>query len=173
MPTRIAISPAANKILPHQSIRACLRTPMSRSMKYAHTVPNSPIGAETRNTRCQLIGPSTPPSSSPRNEPAMAAIELMPSAVPRWLAGKASVRIAVELANRNAPPMPCTIRQPISHSAPAVPCCQVTVRKIEATVKTANPRLYIRTRPNMSPSRPKLTTSTADTTRNPMNIHSR
>ena len=43
----------------------------------------------------------------------------------------------------------------------------------EATVKIANPRLYIRTRPNMSPSRPKLTTSTADTTRNPMNIHSR
>src|SRR5689334_20187627 len=114
MPTRIATSPVANKMLPHQSIRACLRTPMSLSMKYAHTVPNAPIGAETRNTRCQLIGPSTPPSSSPRNEPAIAAIELMPSAVPRWLAGNASVRIAVELANRNAPPMPCTIRQPIS-----------------------------------------------------------
>ena len=56
---------------------------MSFSMKYAHTVPNAPIGAETRNTRCQLIGPSTPPSSSPRNEPAIAAIEFMPSAVPR------------------------------------------------------------------------------------------
>ena len=139
MPTRIAISPAANKMLPHQSIRACLRTPMSRSMKYAHTVPNAPIGAETRNTRCQSTGPSTPPSSSPRNEPAIAAIELMPSAVPRWLAGKASVRIAVELANRNAPPMPCTTRQMISHRAPAVPCSQVTASRIEATVNTANP----------------------------------
>ena len=124
MPTRIAISPAANKTLPHQSIRACLRTPMSLSMKYAQMVPNSPIGAETRKTRCQLTGPSTPPSSSPRNEPAMAAIELMPSAVPRWLAGKASVRIAVELANRNAPPMPCTTRQMISHIAPAVPAAR-------------------------------------------------
>ena len=69
--------------------------------------------------------------------------------------------------------MPCTTRQMISHSAPATPCIQVTVRKIEATVKTAKPRLYIRTRPNMSPSRPNDTTSTADTTRNPMNIHSR
>jgi len=136
-------------------------------------VPNAPIGAETRNTRCQSTGPSRPPSSSPTNEPAIAAIELMPSAVPRWLAGKASVRIAVELANRNAPPMPCTTRQMISHMAPALPCIQVTVSRIEATLKIANPMLYIRTRPNMSPSRPKLTTSTADTTRNPMNIHSR
>ena len=107
------------------------------------------------------------------NEPAMAAIELMPSAVPRWVAGNASVRMAVELANRNAPPMPCTIRHRISHSAAAVPCCQVMVRKSEPTVKIAKPMLYIRTRPNMSPSRPKLTTSTADTTRKPMNIHSR
>ena len=50
MPTRMAISPAANKMLPHQSIRAGFRVPMSFSMKYAHTVPNAPIGAETRNT---------------------------------------------------------------------------------------------------------------------------
>ena len=173
MPTRIAIRPAANKMLPHQSIRACLRIPMSCSMKYAHTVPNAPIGADTRNTRCQFTGPRSPPSSSPRNEPAMAAIELMPSAVPRWLAGKASVRIAVELANRNAPPMPCTTRQMISHSAPALPCSQVAASKIEPMVKIAKPMLYIRTRPNMSPSRPNDTTSTADTTRKPMNIHSR
>ena len=54
-----------------------------------------------------------------------------------------------------------------------MPCIQVAARKIEATVKIANPMLYIRTRPNMSPSRPNDTTSTADTTRKPMNIHSR
>ena len=40
-------------------------------------------------------------------------------------------------------------------------------------VKTAKPRLYIRTRPNMSPSRPRLTTSTAVTTRKPRIIQSR
>ena len=44
------------------------------------------------------------------NEPAMAATWLSPSAMPRWLAGKASVRIAAELANSIAPPTPCTIR---------------------------------------------------------------
>jgi hypothetical protein len=35
---------------------------------------------------------------------------LIPSAIPRWLAGKASVRIAAEFASRHAPPMPCTTR---------------------------------------------------------------
>ena len=65
----------------------------------------------------------------------------------------------------NAPPTPCTIRQPISHSAAASPCCQVRARKIDAIVKITKPRLYILTRPYMSPSRPKPTTSTAETTR--------
>ncbi len=93
--------------------------------------------------------------------------------MPRWLAGNASVTMAAELAKRNAPPMPCTTRQTISHSAPSAPCIQVTVRKIEATLKIAKPTVNIRTRPNMSPSRPNDTTSTADTTRNPINIHSK
>ena len=52
------------------------------------------------------------------NEPAIAATWLMPSAMPRWLAGNASVRIAVELANSIAPPMAWTTRQRISHIAP-------------------------------------------------------
>ena len=107
------------------------------------------------------------------NDPATAAIEFSPSAMPRWLAGNASVRIAVEFANRKAPPMPCTTRQRISHSAAAGPCMQVTDKAIEATAKTAKPMLYMRTRPYMSPSRPNEMTSTALTTRNPMNIHSR
>ena len=55
------------------------------------------------------------------NDPAMAAIAFTPRAVPRWLAGNASVRMAAAFANRNAPPMPCTTRQMISHMA-AVRC---------------------------------------------------
>ena len=139
MPTRMAIRPTANSRLPHQSICACLRTPMSCSMKYAHTVPNTPIGAETRKIRCQFIGARTPPRIRPMNDPAMAAIEFTLRAVPRWLAGNASVTMAAELANKNAPPMPCTTRQMISHIAPSAPCIQVTVRKIEATLKIAKP----------------------------------
>ena len=40
-------------------------------------------------------------------------------------------------------------------------------------MKIANPKLNIRTRPYMSPIRPKLTTSTAVATRKPMIIHSK
>ena len=95
------------------------------------------------------------------NEPVMPAIMLIPSAVPRCSTGNASVRIAVELAMSSAPPMPCTTRRMIMNMAADPPCPGVRESAIEATVKTANPPLYIRTRPNMSPSFPNVTTSTA------------
>jgi hypothetical protein len=107
------------------------------------------------------------------NEPAIPATWFRPRARPRSLAGKASVRIALELAISMAPPTPCRTRIRISHQAAAVPCSQVSDRATENNAKTAKPRLYIRTRPNMSPSRPKLTTSTAVTTRYPMSSQSR
>ena len=107
------------------------------------------------------------------NEPAIAATMLIPSASPRSSAGNASVRIAEEFAIRNAAPIPWTTRMTIIHIAPALPCSQVTDSRIEPAVKIAKPRLYIRTRPNMSPTRPRLTTSTAITTMNPSSIHSR
>ena len=75
------------------------------------------------------------------------------------------MRIALEFAISMAPPMPCMMRIEISHQAAAVPCIQVTDSRMENSAKIAKPRLNMRTRPNMSPSRPKLTTSTAVTTR--------
>ena len=83
------------------------------------------------------------------------------------------MRIALELANRNAPPTPCSTRMMISHHAAADPVIQVIDSMIEKNVKMAKPRLYILTRPYMSPIRPKLTTSTAVTTRKPMISQSR
>ena len=53
----------------------------------------------------------------------------------------------------------------ISHSTPGVPVSQVMLRATEKSVKIAKPALNIFTRPYMSPSRPKVTTSTAVTTR--------
>jgi hypothetical protein len=53
-----------------------------------------------------------------------------------------------------------------------VPRSQVRDSATENNAKIAKPRLYIRTRPNMSPRRPKLTTSTAVTTRYPISSHS-
>ncbi len=99
------------------------------------------------------------------NDPEMPATMLMPSAMPRSSTGKASVRMAVELAMSSAPPMPCTMRNPMSQSAPALPVQGHSERAMEAAVNTAKPALYMRTRPKMSPRRPKNTTSTAVTTR--------
>jgi hypothetical protein len=81
------------------------------------------------------------------NDPAIAAMLFTPSASPRWSCGNASVRIALEFANSRAPPTPCPTRITISQSAPALPCIQVTESRIENAVKTAKPRLNIRTRP--------------------------
>jgi hypothetical protein len=105
------------------------------------------------------------------NAPAMAATLLMPRPSPRWWAGKASVMMAEELAKSIAPPTPWPILMPISQTAAAGPCIHVTESRIEKTVKTANPRLYIFTRPNMSPTRPSVTNKTARTTMNPIRIH--
>ena len=93
--------------------------------------------------------------------------------MPRWFAGKASVRIALELANSIAPPMPCRIRMMIRYQPAASPCSQLTDSRMENSEKIAKPMLNMRTRPNMSPRRPKLTTSTAVTTMKPIIIHSR
>ena len=100
-------------MLPHQSTLERLWTPISRSFRYAHTVPNRPTGTEIRNTSRQLIGASRPPSTSPMNIPETPTMLLMPSAIPRWCWGKASVMMAAALAIRQAPPMPWTMRKPI------------------------------------------------------------
>jgi hypothetical protein len=141
MPTITAISPTAKVRFPSQSILAGRRSLRSWSLKYAHPVPKSPNGTDTRNTSRQFTGASSPPMISPMNEPAIAATPLMPSARPRWFSGNASVRIALEFANSIAPPTPCPTRIPISHRAPALPFIGVTASRIENAVNTANPRL--------------------------------
>ena len=73
--------------------------------------------------------------------------------------------MAAELAVSMAPPTACTMRQPISHSAAGAPWNGSNDSASDATLKITKPRLYIRTRPNMSPSRPSATTSTAETSR--------
>ena len=41
-------------------------------------MPNKPTGTDTRNTRCQSVVLSSPPTISPMNEPDTAATALMP-----------------------------------------------------------------------------------------------
>ena len=55
--------------------------------------------------------------------------------MPRWLAGKASVMIAAELASRNAAPTPCTIAEDDQvDRARRGPVSQSTVSSSDATV---------------------------------------
>src|SRR5215475_11345372 len=173
MPASNADRPTANVTLPHQSMRPALRVPSSCSERYDQKVPKMPIGTLTQNTDRQSHSARSPPATRPMNDPAIAATWLMPSAMPRWCDGNASVRIAVEFANTIAPPTACTTRHKISHIAPPPPTSGSSDSAIDDSVKTTKPRLYILTRPYMSPSRPSETTSTADTSRKPMIIHSR
>ena len=81
------------------------------------------------------------------NVPLMAAAWLMPRAKPRRSGGKASVRMAAEFAMSNAAPTPWKMRITISQTPAAVPLIHVMLNRREKKVKTAKPRLYMRTRP--------------------------
>ena len=88
---------------------------------------------------------------------------LMPRAMPRSSCGKASVRIAAELDISIAPPTACTMRKMMMCRAALGPLPHVSERATAARVKITKPALYMRTRPYMSPRRPKSTTRTAVT----------
>ena len=55
--------------------------------------------------------------------------------------------MAAEFAMSNAAPTPWKMRMTISQMPAAVPDIQVMLNKSEKKVKTAKPRLYMRTRP--------------------------
>ncbi len=160
---RIIARPAAKERFPSQSIFALMRTPISFSLRYAQTVPKTPTGTFARNTQRQPTCESSPPTRMPKKEPRIAATMFIPRASPSCSEGKASVMIAAEFAMRSAPPMAWNIRRMTSSRAPLEPVLQTSDRRIAPTVNQAKPRLYIFTRPNMSPMRPTVTTTAADT----------
>jgi hypothetical protein len=100
-----------------------------------------PIGTPTQKIARQSHSDNTPPMSRPRNDPATAATMFTPSAIPRWLAGNASVRIADDDAINIAPPTPWTTRHAISHSAPASRCNGSKDNAIADSVNTTKPML--------------------------------
>ncbi len=71
--------------------------------------------------------------------------------------------MAAELAISRAPPMAWNMRSRTSSRAPLDPVLQTHESRMAETVNQAKPRLYIFTRPKMSPMRPTVTTTTADT----------
>ncbi len=137
-----ATRPTANVRLPGQSTFACrCRVPTSCRLRYAQTVPSTPNGTLTQNTSRQSTSDSTPPTTSPANDPPIPATMLMPTASPRRVAGNTSVMIAVEFAMSIAPPTPCTTRSTISHIAPLPPANGSSASPTEAMLKTAKPAL--------------------------------
>ena len=70
--------------------------------------------------------------------------------------------MAAELAMRSDPPMAWNIRRMTSSRAPLEPVLHVRDSRTAPTVNQAKPRLYILTRPKMSPMRPTVTTMAAD-----------
>ncbi len=139
MPVSNDVSPSANSTLPGMSSDPGFFVPTSCSDLMDQMVPTMPRGTLTMNTARQSMTASRPPRMRPMNDPAIAAIWLMPSAMPRRCAGNASVRIAVELANSIAAPKPCTNRQTMSHIAPAPPVQGSSESATAPIVKTTNP----------------------------------
>jgi hypothetical protein len=66
----------------------------------------------------------------------------------------------------SAPPMPCTTR-----NAMIDPASHDSAHSSDPSTNTANPVSYIRTRPNMSPSRPTWVASSVMTSRKLMMTH--
>jgi hypothetical protein len=127
---------------PHQSMRPPWRLPgLSRSRRYAHSVPKMPTGTLTQNTSRQSTVASSPPATRPMNMPDRPDTWFMPSANPRLERGNASVRMAAELAVSMEPPRAWITRQPISHWAPLAPVNGQSDSRMEDTVKTTKPAL--------------------------------
>ena len=82
--------------------------PARAGSSHAQSEPSSANGTLNQNTQCQEIATSAPPSTGPSTRPTAATIVFVPIARPSCSRGNASVTSAAALANRNAPPMPCS-----------------------------------------------------------------
>ena len=71
--------------------------------------------------------------------------------------------MAAELAIIMAPPAAWIMRKAMISVAPAAPLLHTSERPTAAAVKMMRPILNMRTRPYMSPMRPAVTTSAAET----------
>ena len=158
MPSTRPVSPIRNVIVPAASKAVSSSRPItSRRTSAAHTLPTIPKGMLNQKTQCQETATSAPPSTGPITSPIAATIVLVPIASPSCWRGNASVTIAAAFANRNEPPMPCTIRHRISCvPSPAKPAPN------EASANTTKPPMYAFLRPNWSDSRPALSTRTVE-----------
>ncbi len=124
----------------------------------AHAVTRkakAPIGRLIQKIARQSTSTRMPPTSGPIASATAEMPAQMPSARGCSSAGNALQTIASESGSIGAAPMPCRTRPQIRvSSSPA------TADSTEPSAKMTVPTRYIRLRPNMSPSRPAVTTRT-------------
>ena len=119
-------------------------------------IPSAATGRFIQKITRQSISTSRPPTSGPIASATAETAAQIPSARGCFSAGKALQTRASESASIGAAPTPCRTRPRIRVCwSPAAP------ETTEPRAKTAVPRMKTRLRPNMSPSRPAVTTSTA------------
>ena len=119
-------------------------------------IPIAATGRFIQKITRQSISIRTPPASGPIASASAETAAQMPSARGCSAAGKALQTSASESESIGAAPAPCRTRPTISPTwSPAAP------ETTEPTAKTTMPAMKTRLRPNMSPSRPAVTTSTA------------
>ena len=96
-------------------------------------MPKTPTGTLTQKTSRQSMAASIPPSTRPMNEPAMAAIMLMPERHAALVRGEGVGQDGGGVGHQEAPPTPWITRKTISSMAPAGPVLHVSDSRIEAS----------------------------------------
>jgi hypothetical protein len=105
------------------------------------------MGTETKKMSRQLIGASMPPRTSPMNIP-LNGRRLVDAHGHAPLFHRERVgQDGGRVRHQHGRPDPWKIRITINQIPAAWPDIHVTVRRSEKNVKTAKPRLYMRTRP--------------------------
>ena len=149
--------PPENVSSPGQSSRPPLGACDSSTFASVIAIAPMPIGTLTRKIASQpMPSVSTPPTSGPTATEAPVTAPQTPNAVPRSRPWKAEASSASEVANMNAPPMPCSARARLRTSG--VPA---SAHSAEATVKITIPITKTRRRPNRSASEPPVSSSAA------------
>ncbi len=119
-------------------------------------IPSAATGKFIQKITRQSSSINRPPASGPIASAIAETAAQIPSARGCSSEGKTLQTSAKESESIGAAPAPCRIRPKIKASwSPAAP------ETTEPTAKSTIPARNIRLRPNMSPSRPAVTTSTA------------
>ena len=165
-----AVSPADSAAMPGMSTWCSVVS--SRDSRVAKSVtataPTATGRFRKKIARQDTYSASAPPTTGPIASASADTPAQVPIALPRSSAGKAFVMIESVAGIMNAAPTPCTAR-------PATSQAWSGARPMAAleSAKTTTPKRNMRRRPKMSPSRPPVTSRTANVSVYALTVHSR